>query len=260
MSLLIPSACCDEGSPGIGLRPRGRTVAEALLDGEVVTSVELPGGTEPPRVERVPRTLDEEARLLQGRQDGWEYLYFAAVLRRELNALEPKYHDHEIGFAAPQPGAVLDAQECLVLFSAANREVLTLMGNVERIFSPAAKENAFGPLGEPGDPERIDHLASRIIAVYEGLLDWAARIRGTPVEDNFVPAVNVLSRFVGLPILQFREFVEKVVADIDRLPTMLLSSDDQPPITLTFELKLDMEPGLVEEWAAEMQRLERIYA
>jgi hypothetical protein len=86
----------------------------------------------------------------------------------------------------------------------------------------------------------------------------ASRIRGTPVEADFVPARDLVSRFVDLPLRQFREFVQKAVADLDRLPTLLAAEGDDP-IRMRLELKVAIEPGVLEEWTAEMQRLERLY-
>lgn len=256
--LLIPAKFCDKGSPGVGLRPQGHAAAEALLGGEVVVAVDLPGGTESPRVERVPRTPEERATLLQGRQDGWEYLLFAAALLRERNALEPKYRDHEIGFAKPQPGPRLDVHEGVTLTSAATHEAGALVENVERIFSPAAQVVAFGAPGEPGDPEAIEHLASRVIDVYEGLLDWAARIRGTSFDDDFKTVAELVGHFVDLPIRQFREFVDKVVSECDRLPAFLASDGDET-LHLTLELKVEMDPDVLDRFTAEMRQLEMRY-
>jgi hypothetical protein len=256
--LLIPAKFCDAGSPGVGLRPRGRTEAQALVGGEVVASVELPGGTEPLKVERVPRTPEEEAVLLQGRQPDWEYLFFAAVLLREMKALEPKYRDHEIGFATPQPGPVLTVENVMDVLGGAMNEAGALVGNVDRVFDPAAQERAFGAEGEAGDSERIEHLASRVIAIYEGLLDWAARVRGTPVDDDFREIADLVGHFSDLPIQQFRNFVTYTVTQLDRVPTLLAEESDEP-VVLTLTLKLDMDEDLLRKHQVEMKRLSALY-
>jgi hypothetical protein len=255
--LLIPARCCVAGTPGAGLRPRGRATAEALVDGDVVAKVELPGGAERPQVERVPRTPEEEATLLEGRQVGWEYLLFGAVLLREMNALEAKYRDHEIGFAAPQAGPALGVDNVSVL-STAFAEVRALVANVGRVFDKAAQERAFGAPGEPGDAERIRHLASRIIAIYEGLLDWAARVRGTPTEDEFKGVADLAGRFADLPVEQFRQFVHHAVAELDRLPEHFASESDEP-IEVSLTLQLDMDQTILQEYEAELRRLEMRY-
>jgi hypothetical protein len=224
----------------------------------VVAAVDLPGGAESVAVDRVPRTPEEVATLLRGRQDGWEYLLFAAILLRELDALEPKYRDHEIGFTRPEPGPVLGADRIMSVLGAAMNEASALVANVERVFDAPAQERAFGAPGEPGDPERIAHLAERVVAVYDGLLDWAARIRGTPAEDEVKPAVALVSQFLDLPVQQFRDFVARVVAEVDRLPD-LFGADGDETVVLSLTLTVTMDEGLLDEFGVECRRLEKLY-
>jgi hypothetical protein len=261
--LLIPARYCDQGTPGVGRRPRGAAIAEALIDGEVVASVELPGGGAEARqhdegeIDRVPRSPDEEEALLRVRPDGWEYMYFAAVLLRCRNALEPRYRDHELRLARPARRSALDGAESIRFILGSFPEVRMLTDNVNRVLDAAAQEQAFGAPGDPGDPAQIEHLASRLISVYDGLLNWAARLRSTPVEEVFERMVELTSRFVDGPIRQFRDFVTRVVAECDRLPS-LLRTETPEPIVLTLTLKLEIEDGLEQELHAELRRLEQL--
>jgi hypothetical protein len=256
--LLVPAKLCDEGTPGVGLRPRGRVAFEALLNDEVIAAGEPVGQPPEPEVERVPRTREEEAVLLRTRPPLWEYLLFASVLHREMSALEPKYRDHEVRFAPPSEGRPIEGLEAMGFMSRAFRESRALVANVDRIFDPSVLERAFGAPGEPGDAERIEHVAKRVIDVYSGLLDWAARLRATPVDDEFEHAVELGTRFVDLPIEQFREFVARTVAEMDRLPA-LLREEREEPLNITLTLKLDIEEGLQDELAREIQRLEEMW-
>lgn len=257
--LLIPARFCDTGTPGIGKRPLGNAVAEALVEGEVVATAELPSrGVDEPKIDRVPRTPEEEAQLIAARPDAWEFLLFASVLRRQMDALEPKYRDHELRFALPGQGPVLEGLEATQLLKNAFAESRALIGNVDRVFDQSAQERAFGALGEPGDPDRIEHMASRVIAIYDGLLDWAARLRGTPVEDEFSRAVEVASRMVDLAIQQFREFVASVKSQMDALPS-LLAAETEEPVSFTLTLRLDINERTQEEFSEEMTRLEETY-
>jgi hypothetical protein len=264
ISLLIPARLCDKGTPGIGLRPLGHAVAEALIEGETVATADLPGGSveavqpEEGPIERVPRTSEEEAALLRLHPDGWEYLYFASVLRRRMDALEPKYRDHQLRFRRPAPGRRLEGPEAIEFVSKAFPEARMMTDNFNRVFDPAAQERAFGAPGEPGDEAQIEHLASRVIDVYEGLLDWAAALRNRPVEDEFERVVDLASRFVDQPIQEFRDFVGRTVAEFDRLPS-LLRQETPEPVRIELKLVLTIEEGLEAELDAELQRLEEMY-
>lgn len=205
-------------------------------------------------IERVPRSADEEAALLRAKPPAWEYLLFAAVLHRKVQRLEPKYRDHEMRFVRPN-GSSFDDGEALGNLSQAFSNVRMMTGNVERVFSPHAQEFAFGPLGESGDADRIEHLGERLIEIYEYYLDWAADLRGTTVPDEYQTVIDISSTFVDGPIRQFRAFIEEFVADADRLPERLRNNET---IELTKSLVVEIEGNVEERLAVEFGRLERL--
>jgi hypothetical protein len=176
-----------------------------------------------------------------------------------MDALESKYRDHQLRFVRPLHGSKLRNSDVTEFLGSAFSDARVLMDNFNRVFDQAAQERAFGAPGEPGDPIEIDHLASRMIDVYEGLIDWAARVRATSVDEHFDQVVELSSRFVDQPIQQFRDFVDRVVAETDQLPAAL-SGDSPEPIELTLTITLSIEDGLEDELDGELRRLEAMYA
>jgi TIR domain len=205
-------------------------------------------------IDHVPRTPEEEAALLRARPSAWEYMLFAAVLRRELDALEPKYRDHELGYAPPGSGPMLDGAEATTFLSDAFRQVRGLLANFNRLMDPKSQELAFGPLGQAGDPAAIRHLAERVVDVYEGMLDWAARLRATAVAHRFRRALDLSSAVVSQPLRQFREFVAHAVSEIDRVQS-LPDGEVEEPMTVVLTLTLSIEDGLADELGRELDRL-----
>jgi hypothetical protein len=200
-------------------------------------------------INRVPRSPDEEAALLRTKPDGWEYLLFGAILRRKLERLEPKFRDHELGLVHPH-GPMLDEFEALNLVGNAFHPALQLTGNFNRILSPRATELAFGKVGEPGDPARIEHLAERLIDIYEGFLDWASELRGAGVPEPFEAVTAVASSLVDGPIRQVREFVRDLVVEFDRLPGRLRNGEDiKLKMTLVLAIEGDVQARLDDELA-----------
>ena len=220
---------------------------------EVADVLRSPVGRET-EIDRVPRTPAEEAALLRGRPSGWEHLLFAALLRRQMEALEAKYRDHEMRYAEPVPGPVLDDEQATAFLGSAFDHVRALLANVDRVMAADVHERAFGPPGKGGDAARIEHVAGRLIDVYEGMLDWAARIRGTLLPQRFERARELSCSFVDGPIRQFREFVDHAVTEIDRVPALLRAGTT--PITMTLTLTLSTEEGLVDELVRELERLQ----
>jgi hypothetical protein len=187
---------------------------------------------------------------------GWEYLLFAATLRRRMDALEPAYRDHSVGYAAPGgPRVRWDVAGDYLRDAFATAS--SLAGNVDRLLSPESQERVFGKEGEPGDAEGIDHLATRVIDVYGALLHWAAELRSAVVPEHFERATEIAISFIELPIEQFRQWVDTVVSEIDRLPALLRQGepDDGETIVLNLTLTIAMAEGVVDDFNDELERV-----
>ena len=197
-----------------GLRPTvGYLDARRLgLDGIVAaTRAKLSGNPQISKgTDRVPRSEIERQGILAERPPGWEYLYLAGELLHLRDGLNEKYLDFETEYA-PLVGTPLDEAHAGEWLSSQTDDARRIAKNMMRAMDPAVQERAVGRRGEPGDPERIRHMAQRWNALYEGLLDWAARLRGQRVPDEFAQACLLLSRFVETPIQQYRDFVDHFV-------------------------------------------------
>jgi hypothetical protein len=102
---------------------------------------------------------------------------------------------------------------------------------VTRILDPDVQTQAFGPLGEPGSPVRIQHIAQRLVGCYEEMLDWAAALRNVEVPAHLAKAFDLAA--------ELREFIEHTVAEIDRIPTLVAAMDsDDEPVTMHLALVL----------------------
>jgi hypothetical protein len=210
-------------------------------------------------IEQVPRTAEEELALLRTKPEGWEYLLFASVLLKQLEALEEKYRDHQIRYVVPADGPS-DASEAARFLGRAFGSASRLTSNVDRILDPTTQERAFGRPGEPGNSDAIEHLAQRLIDTYAGLLEWAAQLRNVSLPDEFEHAGELAASFVDRPIEQFREFVDTTVAKMDELPALLraanqTSETETEPEAIRFEidLVLSIDDRLVDDFNEEMQ-------
>jgi hypothetical protein len=226
----------------------GDTTAHASDDS---ASAGSPYDTEPDQSARehaVPRTAEERTRVLTERPPGWEYLLFGSFLLAGLERLEPKWRDHQLGYASTR-GRELNAEKAMAMLSDAFDEVTDDAGKLMQLLSPAALEPAFGQPGEPGDPALIEHLCRRFIDVYEALLDWAARFRAARVPLLFQPVFETASRFVDKPLETIREFVQANVRELDRLPERM---KNEGTITIQMILTLEIDDDVVREFEQRM--------
>jgi hypothetical protein len=114
-----------------------------------------------------------------------------------------------------------------------------------KVLSLQAQEAAFGKVGEPGDPDRIIHLGSRLTSVYEEFLDWSADLRATNIGNRHLRRiVDVLARFADQPIETMRTFVSDFCAEVDKIPDRLANGEK---INLTMNIVLTLSKELVRE-------------
>lgn len=238
---LLPVRLDDSELPGMPATigyVDGRTRAPSELVELIIRK--LGGASEATPVERtlqrVPRTHQERQLLLMHRQPGWEYLLFGADLLAGLEQLQPEWRDFEARYATPS-GRYLSRDEAVPYLEAALHRSTSYVNAAMRLFEPAVHERAFGKPGEPGDAERIAHLAQRLSDLYRNLLAWAAELRGTATEDVFRPLLEATADLVVGPVEQYRAFVQDCVRQIDEIPAHI-SADTGEPLRVTLELVL----------------------
>jgi hypothetical protein len=92
--------------------------------------------------------------LLAKQTDGWEYLLFASILRSRRDALDRKFRHFEAR-RAPRSGRWHNDAGAATYLRSEMDEIQRMIGSLTKLFEPEIVERAFGPLGRPGDPERI---------------------------------------------------------------------------------------------------------
>ncbi len=211
-----------------------------------VTAAELP-------VLRVPRAPEQQRELLARRPDGWEYLLYAGVLWQRRQALEPKWRDHELGYAR-RTGQHLDSRQTLSFLNNAFDDLTACGPNIERMLAPNAQERAFGPLGQPGDPALIEHIATRLVGIYEEMLDIAAALRATGVPEEMEPLMQAAAQLTDTPLREVRDFIDQFVASADSLPERLALNQ---PIIIELTLTLTIDEEALKSFQREMKRAKR---
>jgi hypothetical protein len=207
----------------------------------VLQAVEPEDGVSPLTI---PTTTEELARLVDERRDWWEYLLYAGILVKGKRELDTKWDDHELQLPRG-PRREFDLASANDFL---RREIGWIQKHIvlDRIISPSIYEQAFGAPGQSGDPTKIEGMARRLITMYEAWLDWAAGLRNTSVPPVYEEVLETTACLIDGPSLSVREFIDHVAHQTARLPELADDGTDEHPITLTFELKLDIEDEVVE--------------
>jgi hypothetical protein len=256
---LLPVRFDDSLLPG--LRPTvsyidaSRVTPEQLARLVIDKLADTPGTLSPvPTVVGVPRTAKEQRQLLSQRPPAWEFLFYASVLLQRRADVEEKWRDHELHYA-PRTGKHVGDGAAVEYLSSAVDEVMEIVGGINRVLDSDAQDLAFGAPGEPGSPERIEHLATRLIGVYEELLDWARGLRGIGVSSELRNIFELTARLADLPVQQIRDMVDYYVAEVERIPEQLRRGE---AVHLEMTLKLDMDPEASSEFVNELKNVEKI--
>jgi len=201
-------------------------------------------------IKRVPRTEAERQQLLRERPYPWEYFYFAARLLHERNSVENKYRDYLRGYAAPGGAVIANYQDFGAYVDKAMRDAQQLMGEVPRVWSRDAQERAFGAPGEDGDAEAIERLAKSMNGIYEGLMDWTAKVRGVNRPSAFDRYIDLLSSINDSSISVYREFVDDLVAYDDELPARIAAGQPSKlDMNIRFTIPAETTKALNAEFA-----------
>jgi len=206
------------------------------------------------KIERVPRTEAEQEQLLAEQPVGWEFLYWAARLLHERNAIEGKYRDYLMGYA-PSTGKVVSYHDMPEYLLKASQDTRRLVRDAENFMNSDVPEHVFGPPGVAGDPEAIKHYAKQINELYEGILDWIAEVRGASVPSEFRKAVELLAHLNDNAVLEYRRFVDDVVDHNDQLPAQIAAGTVE---SRSFTLRLTTPDEVINAYTAELNRLQGI--
>ncbi|MGH3192612.1 MAG: hypothetical protein ACRDOL_36260 [Streptosporangiaceae bacterium] len=131
----------------------------------------------------LPQNDEQIAQLLSERPPGWEYLLYAGALYAGIEKLETKYSDYMLGYA-PRLGAMVGSDDFVHFVKSQLNELEVMVHSLDALFTEQAMEDALGPPGIAGDPNKILHAASRLVRLYGDMLLWAERIRGTAMPSD----------------------------------------------------------------------------
>jgi hypothetical protein len=206
----------------------------------------------------IPVTDDEQAQLVQQRRRWWEFLLYAGVLVQGRIELEDKWQNHELRLPGG-PRRDIDRGSFSEFMSREIGWMRRQVTAIDRVFDPDVLGNAFGAPMEAGDATLIRGISRGVIQIYGSMMDWAATLRNTSVDEDYEEIVEIAARMVDGPVRQVREFVQLVADEIARIPVVEQEAAEQgvtteSPMTLTLALRLSLDDGVQEEFQAAIQR------
>jgi len=252
---LLPVRLDDTDLPGlpatVGYLDARQYDARAIA--ELMISKLSPCAASTPHRLGVPDSHDDVAALLAQRPAAWEYLLFAAILRRGFDGLAGKHRDHTLGYA-PRDREYLDDGQALRLIHVSGVQFRDIVASFDRMLTTDAQHAAFGRPAEPGDPDLIVHLGQRLVGVYEELLDWASALRAAAIGNPALRQLaDITARFADQPIAALRTFVTECVDRIESVPERLRAGER---VAIDLPIRLAVPDEIVAEHAAALSAYE----
>jgi hypothetical protein len=248
---ILPVRLDDTDLPGLhvttGYLDAGTAGPEGIVEATVGKLGRARVAAVPRFTGRVPRTDAEFAVVLRERPTAWEYLLWIGLLKQGLDAVEDKYRDHRLGYAA-RNGRFVRPAEASDTIERHLGVMLSLVDGFDRLLSAQAQDDAFGRDTGAPDPGRIRHLATRLVGLYEEFLDHAADLRATSaVSAAFREMLDLQARMVDDPVEQFRSLVAELVREGD---TMVERAEAGMDVELTIPLHLEIDHALMARFSA----------
>lgn len=156
-------------------------------------------------------------RLALSQDEFWEYRLFAGRLLQGKHHLEFKYLDYSLGIVERR--VALSFHDANDLVGDAFQRISDAVDALSLVCQPSAQEQAFGPLGEPGSVQAINHLAGRILATYDELLETVNEIRAIEPPLILQRLVELVPNYAAGLIDELRDFVARVARAAHDLAT-----------------------------------------
>lgn len=190
----------------------------------------------------VAKIFSPEIRKLQGeafqivllKPDLWEYRLFARVLADELQLHIDKKRDLKYGFCFSHYQKLNSPIEVTKLLLEKGEYINYLVDIISTLFDKTIID-AFGPDGEPGDPDAIIYSAKRLSDVYKTVIDTCLDIRATIVEDEYLPLVLSFIKLFDITLYDIENYSARILAEVSSFPLKL---SDTSGVNLDFSLKL----------------------
>lgn len=196
----------------------------------------------------------EPLTILLGRpKAAWEYRFFAAVLRCELEGLSQLRLDVKYNI---QIGPVIpldNPQEVMRWMGTQMTRVMRLIKSAEKLMNEVIQE-ALGPPGISGDPSLLAYVGRRLACVVEGLMQWQIDFAMVKVPDDFDRIVRITAGIPIEAITKLEDIAPLLDSEIDKAEAARDRGEDY-----TAKVMMVLGTPIPDEFHTEMQRLQGRY-
>lgn len=193
----------------------------------------------------------EALRIYIEKPMGWEYLAFAKILQDSVASHYKRRLDLELGISF---GKVIDLQDrqVAVHWVGSKLEQLTQITSSLTQALNGGIIMAVGETGEPGNIQRIEHVASRIADGYLQAIEWTLEFHRLKVDSELEKLMHLVSNFSSNMLGEIELFSSELYGKLQGS-----IANHFPGDAVNFTLTLSV-PELG-EFTEEMQRIQKTF-
>lgn len=189
----------------------------------------------------------ESLRLYVEKPSGWEYLVFAKILQERVLSHKSKRLDLELGISFGPVIKFRDYRAALEWMSTKLPQIVQIATSLSQLLNSGIAK-AVGAPGEPGDIQRIEHVASRIAEGYLQTIDWTLEFHRLAVESDLDGLMKAMSNFSSNMLAEIEEFSASLYGRLQHV-----FANHKPGDTVNFTLTLTVPDTT--EFHQKMQQL-----
>lgn len=194
-------------------------------------------------ITQVANTPEELHSILTHRPPAWEFLTYVSEIKLRRDALAVELRDHELRYGAPTGRNIRDEAELRHYCVQTMDELHSCQARTENVLQPEAFEAAVGAPGQPGDPDRILHIADRFMDGYQRFLQIAAEVRGTTITPQWSHITEALAQLADKPLEGLNSFIDQLIEQVNSIPSKLAAGEEIVLQPLAANIHMDNARG-----------------
>ncbi|MGA2060468.1 MAG: DUF4062 domain-containing protein [Thermoguttaceae bacterium] len=203
-------------------------------------------------------------RILIDKPAHWEYIFYNQVLHDKLRELAVLKKDRDLGIISGECNRLIvtktygiDKIDKALSISQWVQDHIKELGlrinGMMKLFSEEVINDAFGPLGIPGNPENILYLADKLAETYRYVIEWSIKCKNMLIDDEYIKLFNLISQGVNNVILE----IENYEAELRNKITDLIQNPPKQGETrhISICLSLSVPEGWNESMSNELNKI-----
>lgn len=191
----------------------------------------------------------ESLRIYVEKPSGWEYLVFAKILQECIQSHKRAKLDLELGISFGAVTDFEDRESAINWISKKFSQISQIVRNLTKALNSGITK-AVGEPGEPGDIERIEHLASRIADGYREAIEWTLEFNRVEVEPDLERVMQLTANFSSNMLSEIESYAASLYERIQD------AFNNHSPGDVV-ELALTLTVPDTDEFTREMQKINR---